>query len=291
MSTTAQPPPPATHAPEEKKEIKIYGHSMLFYWWPIWAFGFILGILTLFNKTYMVVVPHDAEARRNWRVETGKDKYDTREGVLLENSDDPRKHLAPNAEAKDLEQPPVLKLHMTAHKSYGVLFAIVLLVVIVVTSVPLRGMWSVLVIAVIVMLALIFALFGVWDKILAGIALLDIRINAGGYFFISTVLLIIWLLAFQVFDRRTYMIFSPRQITVCLALGNAEMSFEPTGAVINKAPSDLFRHWILGGGSGDLEVRTAGANAQIIQMHNVLNIGRKLAMAQKMLRTQVEAKA
>src|SRR5262245_26853925 len=124
MSTTQPPPaPPAQkHAPNQ---VKIYSHSSLFYWWPVWAVGFILGLLTLTEKTRMVVVPADAEAKRHWKVETEQAKTETRggttvliksakiedrEGVLLKPSDDPKKHLTPR---DNLEQDPQLKLHTT----------------------------------------------------------------------------------------------------------------------------------------------------------------------------------
>jgi len=266
MSTTTQPTPSAIEKPNVN-EVKIYGHSMLFYWWPIWAVGFILGLLSWMQGNIMAVVPHDTKAQTEV-VKVGDDRSERTVLVLPKGAE---------FEERDLH------LRTSKHKSYGVLFAIVLLIVIVVTSVPLRGMWSVMVIGVIVLFALIFALWGVWDRILGAFALLDIRINAGGYFFISTVLFIIWLLAFVLFDRRTYMVFAPGRVTVCLAIGDAESAFDTTGANINKAPSDLFRHWILGGGSGDLEVRTSGSNAQTFQLHNVLGVSRKLRIAQEML--------
>src|SRR5439155_16102729 len=106
-------------------------------------------------------------------------------------------------------------LHIAKGKAYGVLWATVLLLVIVITNVPLRGMWSVVVIIMIIMISLIFYLAGWWETILARLILLDIRVNAGGYFFISTILFVIWLFTFLFFDRQIYMIFTPGQLKVC----------------------------------------------------------------------------
>src|SRR5207244_8841642 len=103
------------------------------------------------------------------------------------------------------------RLHMTRSKNPGVLFCIVLLLVVVITNIPLRGLWSVVVIITIVLLSVIFALMNVWEHLLQYIGFLDIRINMGGYLFISTVLLIIWLVAFLLFDQQVYMIFTPCQ--------------------------------------------------------------------------------
>ena len=47
--------------------------------------------------------------------------------------------------------------------------------------------------------------------------------------------------------------------------------------------NDLFRHWLLGFGSGDLVIRTGGANSQTFTMANVLFVGSKLATAQRLL--------
>ena len=274
MSTTHAPPAPLkTDAPNR---IKIYGHSTLFYWWPVWAVCFILAILTATQKNVMAVVP------------AGTKVYDAT--VKMGDEKVERKVLVPptQKQSDELEAP---RLHIARKKSYGVLFAIVLLLIIVITNVPMRGMMSVAVIMLIVMLSLFFALFGMWDKILAGLDLLDIRVNMAGYLFIAIGLLIIWLLAFFVFDGRVYMIFAPGQVTVCLAVGDAESSYEATGALVHKVPSDLFRHWILGMGSGDLEVRTSGSNAQAFQLHNVLGISRKLKVIQDLLRLRQERSA
>jgi hypothetical protein len=56
--------------------------------------------------------------------------------------------------------------------------------------------------------------------------------------------------------------------------------------VVEKRRSDLFRHWVLGIGSGDLLVKTAGSNAQQFEMPNVLFVGSKVRMIQQMLQTR-----
>ena len=86
------------------------------------------------------------------------------------------------------------------------------------------------------------------------------------------------------FDRQIYMVFSPGQMRVRQEIGESETAFDTTGMVIQKQRSDLFRHWILGLGSGDLIVRTAGANPQEFHMHNVLFIGRKVKEIENLLR-------
>jgi hypothetical protein len=46
---------------------------------------------------------------------------------------------------------------------------------------------------------------------------------------------------------------------------------------------DLFRHWVLGVGSGDLVIRTGGANPQTYELPNVLFVNGKLATAKRMI--------
>src|SRR5262249_33718686 len=152
---------------------KIYSHSHLFYWWPVWLLGLILGTLTMLSKEYIVIVPADAKASRSFAVMTGPNKTEVREGILLEpapmDKEHLRKHLPPNLDEEDLKKDPELKLHGSSRRGYGVIFATVLLVVIFITNVPLRGMWSVLIIVMVIMLSVIFALAGWWDKILTTI--------------------------------------------------------------------------------------------------------------------------
>src|SRR4029077_9911826 len=88
------------------------------------------------------------------------------------------------------------------------------------------------------------------------------------------------------FDRRMYMVFAPGQLLVHQEIGSGEVSFDTVGMVVAKRRSDLFRHWLLGFGSGDLLVKTSGANAQQFEMHNILFVGSKLQLIQDMLQTR-----
>src|SRR6516165_4347910 len=175
-------------------------------------------------------------------------------------------------------------MHIAKNKNFGVLFAIVLLLVIFITNVPLRGMWSLMVIVVVISLSIIFALAGWWEIIFRNFSYLDIRINAGGYFFIATLLLILWLVAFLVFDRQVYMVFSPGGFKVCTEVGGGVRDYPTFGLTLAKQRSDLFRHWILGLGSGDLIVRTAGAQAHQFEMPNVLFISSKKQQIEDLIR-------
>jgi hypothetical protein len=284
MST---PPPAVPVSADTPNEITIVSHSNLFYWWPVWAVAYLMGVLTYFGGYTMALVPAKSAtslpvAKSDWKLEGGA----TREGVLVE----PIPYKKEKADAQlprkidKPDEPVEPHLRVADHKMYGVVFAFVLLMVIVITNVPLRGMWSLLIILLVVLMIVIFALADLWKPIIELFGRLDIRITMGGYFLIATVLFVVWLVTFLFFDRQIYMRFTPGQLKVCTEIGGGEKVYDAVGMTLEKQRSDLFRHWILGLGSGDLVVRTSGAQAHQFDLPNVLFIGRKVAQIEDMLK-------
>jgi hypothetical protein len=277
--STAPAPAPATVVPQPvvPSEVVIISHSTLFYWWPLWVVGYAMALITLFHDQRMATVPAGTKlvSKATGQVEAAK--ADKAEAVKEQDV-----LLAP--EGTRITHAPTL--HISAHNSLGVTFAIVFLLVVIITNVPLRGLWSVIVIVVIILMSVIFALTGVWETILTGLSWLDIRINMGGYLFISTALLIVWLFVFFVFDRQVYMVFTPGNLRVQLEIGDGETTYDTTGMTVQKQRSDLFRHWILGLGSGDLIVQTSGAQMHKFDLPNVLAIGRRVREIEELLRTK-----
>jgi hypothetical protein len=192
------------------------------------------------------------------------------------------KHLYARDKESEAEIPFII---MSAHKSLGVLWAITLLIIIVVSNVPLRGLWSVIVILGVILLSVVFALWGVWDKILHALDLLQIHINMGGYMFISLVLLGIWAITVFVFDHRRYVIFTSGQVRVSMAVGAAEVVYGTRDLTFEKRQDDLFRHWIIGLGSGDMIIHRTGTT-QEIDMPNVLFVGAKIREIEKLIKEQ-----
>ena len=142
----AEPSPAApavpTHTPVAvvpEHEIRVYGHNNLFYWWPVWAAGFLLAFLTYLDGHVMAVVPAGTE------VESGQ--------VLPGHDDRPRDVLVappgqpvpPLPGAAPGESSP--RLLMAANNNYGVAFVGVLLLVVVSTNFLLRGLLSVVAVA------------------------------------------------------------------------------------------------------------------------------------------------
>ena len=143
----------------------------------------------------------------------------------------------------------------------------------------------------IVVVALFISLFHGWDEIYERVANLRVYINMAGYLFISTAVFVVWALATFIFDRRAYIIFTPGQIRVCEHIGASVKTFDTMGLTLEKQRDDLFRHYILGFGSGDLIVKTSGAERQEIVLHNVLGIGWKLQPIEDLLREKATVKA
>jgi hypothetical protein len=274
--SVAQPQPPSSKPAADNREITIVSHSTLFYWWPVWAIGFLLGILSYFSGWRMVAVPSGTVPVEASAVVTPTEDLKDREVLVLPPRD--KKH-----QESWLDEKPT-RLHAYPSKNLGVFYVTVLLLVLVFTNVPLRGMWSWMVIFILVALSIIFALADWWGSILAAFGLLDIRINAGGYFYISGILFALWLFTVVVFDKQIYMVFAPGQFKVCTEVGGGEQTYSTIGMTLEKQRSDLFRHWILGLGSGDLIVKTTGAQAHHFEMSNVLFVGRKMQQIEDMVR-------
>ncbi|HEY7329982.1 MAG TPA: hypothetical protein VH592_20270 [Gemmataceae bacterium] len=279
-----QPQAAAPKVASDNRQITVISHSTLFYWWPVWAIGLLLGLISQFSGWSMAVVPTKTEILRGAEVigptHDGKEiHYKGREVLVVPES----RHL-PTQDPTDPNSEPQQLRHISKGREFGVLFTIVLLLVVFITNVPLRGWQSFMVIFVIVALAIIFALAGWWDVIVRYLGYLDIRINAGGYFFISAILFALWLFAVVVFDKQIYMVFTPGQFKVCTEIGGGEQTYSTIGLTLEKQRSDLFRHWILGLGSGDLIVKTTGAQAHHFEMPNVLFIGSKMQRIEDMVR-------
>src|SRR5262249_8350786 len=46
MSVAQPHSPPLPPTTPERNEVKVISHSTLFYWWPVWAVGFLMALLT-----------------------------------------------------------------------------------------------------------------------------------------------------------------------------------------------------------------------------------------------------
>jgi hypothetical protein len=253
------------------REVRIVAHTMLCYWWPVWAVGLLLAGLTWLSGQCLAIVPVGTQVVEGF--DGGKEALVLPAGAHL-----------PKDPATGKPREPTLRV--ASRSGYGVVFIVVLLLVIFITNVPIRGLWSLMVIITVLLVTIILAMAGWWDDIFEAAAQSRVYINAFGYLAISLPLLALWLVVVVFFDRKSYMVFSPGQLLVRQDIGSGEVAYDTVGMVVAKRRSDLFRHWLLGFGSGDLLVKTAGAHSQQIEMHNVLNVGSKLHLIQDMLQTR-----
>jgi hypothetical protein len=141
---------------------------------------------------------------------------------------------------------------------------------------------SLIVIILMITTVITLAFFDLWDDIFLFFGGLDIRMNAAGYLFIGVPLFVVWVAVFFWQDRMHYMTFDEGQIRYVLEVGDSAMVMPAEGVMVEKKRSDIFRHWILGLGTGDLVLKTR--TGQEIELPNITNANRKMAMINDMLR-------
>jgi hypothetical protein len=110
--------------------------------------------------------------------------------------------------------------------------------------------------------------------------------DMGFYLFISTGLLVLWLAVVLVFDHLSFWRIRPGQVTHEYVLGAVESSYDTDNMVFTKRQADLFRNWILGFGSGDLQMQTMGGRGVVANVSNVLLINARMAWIQQLIATK-----
>ncbi|AWM38201.1 hypothetical protein GobsT_36850 [Gemmata obscuriglobus] len=282
-STNPESSPPVGSLPRpvpKKREIKLISHSMLFYWWPIWLLGFLFAVWTWNEDHRLAIVPPGSKVTI---VEGGPQSDTTAYKISVKNPTTQSLEKARDATEKAGAEPS-FRTRVSRHAWMGPLFCVVLLLTVVITNVQLRGLWSFLVLLLILVVALLITLIpDGWEKLLSTLNGLHIYINMAGYLFIATVVFILWAVSVFLFDQRTYIIVTPGQIRVCEHVGASIRTFDTTGLSFEKQRDDMFRHWLLGFFSGDLIVRTSGAEKETIRLPNVLWIGWRLEEVQQLL--------
>ena len=311
MSTSSSLPPPTPPsttlpplAPPTRNEITLVSHSMLFYWWPIWVLGYIFAIWTYYENHRLAIVPENSqvvllqETARNikegeltYRLVTDPteinrlEKEGNKEGEItyrLTVHKPTTKSLESAVSTTNSTGIDSFRPHISQRPWMGPIFCVVLLITVVITNVPLRGLWSFLVILILVVLVLLVTILHKWDDLLAALFNLHIFINMAGYLFIATAVFILWAVSVFIFDQRTYMTVEPGQVRICEHIGASIRNIDATGIEFEKQRDDLFRHWLLGFFSGDLIIHLP--DKQQIRLPNVLGIGWRIETAQTLLR-------
>jgi hypothetical protein len=264
----------------------VISHSNLIYWWPVWLAGLIMALITFFDNDRAAVFSNDARlkveqrAGDNGRTVTVYEVTEPRPNPILQRA-------AEHATNHPAEAPFYMRM---SHRPWiGPVFLAVLLLVLFITNVPLRGLWSLVVVIVLIAAVIIISLAGWWEDIFRVLGGLHIYMNMAGYLFTALAILVLWLIVNFAYDRRRYLVFTAGQMRVRLEIGEGEDTFDTRNMVIKKAPLDFFRHrilglWFLGLGAGDLEIHTSGARTETIYVPNVWRIDHVLMRMQEMQR-------
>jgi hypothetical protein len=175
--------------------------------------------------------------------------------------------------------------HVLIHpnKNLGVIFTLTVFLVILITNVTMRGTASLVVLLGAAFLTLLLAYFGLWGELLTWAGLVALYMNLGFYVVFSTLVFGLWGVSVFVYDRLSYWQVLAGQITHETVVGGAQRSYDTRGMVFEKQRSDLFRHLVLGMGSGDLVISTTGAKPETVAVPNVLFLGSKLRQIQHLI--------
>ncbi len=237
------------------QELRILMHSPLLYWWPVWVVGFLMALWTYLDNYHLVLVP---------------------EGTVVEAN----QVVVPAGGVVDA---PLL--HVARSKVPGAVFVVTLGLVVGLNNGWMRGWRAYFFAALLIALAALVSWWGLWWPLYEWVSHLDVRINLGGYLVIATVLLAIWAWYFFVVDRQIYVVFSMSQVRMHNRILEEERAFDSGGLAFQKQEYDWFR-WLVGFGAGDVILRVGGASPQIIELPNVIHVGRRLQQIERLLRTK-----
>ena len=206
MSTVTRPAAGHSQHPKGKVlQVIVYGHSPLFYWWPLWAAGYVMALMTWIHSTEATI--------------GGKREY------------------------------------FYPGQDLGVIYTLLFLLLILITSTNVHGMKAALFVAGLAFLTLLFVHMEWWGTILGWLGDQSICLSLGFYLFSSTVLCVVWLFNVFVIDHMSFWRFRPGQITHEFLGGVVDKSYDTDNMVLTKRQDDLFRHWVIGMGSGDLHLK------------------------------------
>jgi hypothetical protein len=230
--STSDPTQPSGTARGPSK-MRIYSHSALLYWWPVWLVGYINFALTYYQGQEIDLA--------------GK------------------------------------KILIHENSNLGLIFFGVLFLVILVTNYSVRGLASGIVIMGLALAFVLMLYFDVWESVFGWVVSHKIYMAGGAYLWISTVLFVLWLIVVFGLDRISYWQIEPGQLTHESLFGSGSKSYNTQGMMLEKHQDDVFRHWLLGLGSGDMRVRTSGATREQIDIPNVMLVGSKIAAMQRLI--------
>jgi hypothetical protein len=172
-------------------------------------------------------------------------------------------------------------------RNLGVIYTLLLLLLIAVTSTKIKGMKAALIIAALAFLALLCVHLNWWEAILGWLGDQSISLSMGFYLFSSSLLFLVWLLSVFVIDRLSFWRFSPGQVSHEYLGGIVNNTYDTDNmTILLNRQDDFFRHWIIGLGSGDLHLQTMGGRGVEMNVANVLFVGAKMVKIQRLIATK-----
>ena len=168
----------------------------------------------------------------------------------------------------------------------GVIYTLLLLLLILVTNTKIKGMKAALMLATMAFFALLFAHLNWWETILDWIGDQSISMSLGFYLFSSSLLFVAWLISVFLIDHLSFWRFRPGQITHEYLGGIVDKSYDTDNMTLLKRQDDIFRHWVIGLGSGDLSMQTMGGRGVEMNVPNVLFLIGKISRIQRLIATK-----
>jgi hypothetical protein len=272
MAALQSNPTPREQAPGT--QIRVISHTTLIYWWPVWLVGFILAALTYIDGTRLAVLPDQTEVKALQPNKVYELTVSKQASPSLEE-----------AAANTAKGQAAFAVRMARSTNYGMVYLVVLLLVIVGSNVPLRGLASIIAILAVLLLTVLLAYLDWWTRILDYLGGLHVQISLAGYLFPSVVLLVLWLATFWFYDPMRYTVFTPGQLVLHKEIGDMREVFDTTQVEAEKRRSDLFRHWILGFGAGDLIIKVPSQSLQI-ELPNVLFVNQRVTEIANLMKTK-----
>jgi hypothetical protein len=273
--TTVKTETSATGEQQAPGNITLISHSMLLYWWPVWAVGLVLGCISLVDGYRMAILP---------------------EGTRLEarspgGPPDTWTLTVPEGKAANLPQDAdrpggKFPVRVAANRNLGLIFCGVVLLVVFSTNIPLRGLWSVVTVLGLLIVVMVATYLGWWEVLVVGLGATHVYISAAGYLLVSVPLFVVWAFTVLVYDRNRYVTFSPGQLIVHQEVGDMQQVYDTTNVSIEKRRSDLFRHVLLGFFSGDVVIMMSGPQGQRLELANVLFAGAKVQQVADLMKTR-----
>ena len=172
-------------------------------------------------------------------------------------------------------------------RNLGVIYTLLLLLLIVVTSTKIKGMKTALIIAALAFFALLFVHLNWWVGMLDWLGHQTVSLSLGFYLFSSSLLLLVWLISVFVIDHLSFWRFRPGQVTREYVGGVVNNSYDTDNmTILLNRQDDFFRHWIIGLGSGDLRMQTMGGRGVEMNVMNVMFVGAKMFKIQRLIATK-----